>query len=62
MKYNEISGLASEELVKKVNEMSKELFEKRMKNGLGQVQNPLVIRSLRRDIAKLKTALRQKLS
>ncbi len=40
--------------------LSKELFEARMKNSLGQLANPLVIRHTRREIARLKTLLNRK--
>lgn len=60
MKYADISGLSQSELVNKTKELRQEMFEARMKNALGQLANPMVIRSTRRDIARLQTALRAK--
>jgi len=61
MKYSEIKGFSVEELNKKVKEMRLDLFESRMKGTMGQLNNPLVIRKIRRDIARFKTALSAKL-
>jgi large subunit ribosomal protein L29 len=62
MKYPGVSGLTIEELRKKTTELRGELFEARMKNQMGQLNNPIQVRNLRRDIARLQTALSQKLS
>lgn len=56
MKYSDISGLSEKELNKKATELRKDIFEARMKNSLGQLANPMTIRELRRDIARMKTA------
>lgn len=61
MKYADISGLSEKELVKKSNELRKQIFESKMKNTLGQLPNPMTIRVMRRDVARLKTALTAKL-
>ena len=58
MKYSDISGLAPIELLKKKNELSGQLFEARMKNSLGQLGNPMAIRHIRRDVARINTALK----
>ena len=60
MKYADISGLSEKELAKKKKGMRQELFEARMKNAMGQLTNPMSIRVLRRDIARLNTALSAK--
>lgn len=60
MKYADIAGLAEKELVKRIKELRKEVFEARMKNALGQLANPMTIRWARRDIARLQTALSAK--
>lgn len=62
MKFAEITGLSEKELKKKSLELRQQLFEARMKNALGQLANPMVIRQARRDIARLQTALRVKAS
>lgn len=60
MKFAEIAGLSEKELKKKTTELRKQMFEARMKNALGQMANPMVIREARRNIARLQTALRMK--
>jgi large subunit ribosomal protein L29 len=62
MKYAEISGLSEKELVKKANELRGQMFEARMKNALGQLANPMTIRVMRRDIARLQMAIHRKSS
>lgn len=60
MKYKNIKNLDHSEILKKITECSHELFQLKMKKKLNQVNNPLKIRTLRRDIARLKTALSQR--
>lgn len=60
MNYADISGLSETELRKKSNELRAKMFEATMKNALGQLQNPMEIRSMRRDVARLQTALAAK--
>lgn len=62
MKYSEIKDLTVDELQKRQKNMREELFELKMKHSLGQVSNPLQIRYVRRDIARIKSALNAKLS
>ena len=62
MDFKEVKGMSVDELKKKQREVRNNLFELRMKNKLGQVANPLQIRHVRRDLARLKTALSQKLA
>lgn len=57
MKYNEIKDMSVAELKKKRGVLSDQLFEVRMKNSIGQLTNPLVIRQLRKDIARINTAI-----
>lgn len=61
MKYEEIKDLTSAELRKRIVSIREELFEARMKHSLGQLANPLDIRSKRKDMARLNTALQTKL-
>lgn len=60
MKYTDIKEMGTDELVKKRKEIVEGLFQARMKNHLGQLGNPLEIRQLRRDRARIETALTQK--
>jgi large subunit ribosomal protein L29 len=57
MKFNEIKDMSLTELKKKRSVLSEQLFEIKMKNSIGQLSNPMTIRQLRRDIAKINTAI-----
>jgi large subunit ribosomal protein L29 len=62
MKSNvqEMRDLSKEELTTKAAELKKELFNLRFQQAMGQIENPMRLRTLRRDIAKTKTILREK--
>lgn len=62
MKFTEVKDLSVTELKKKRAALSEELFQARIKNSIGQLSNPLVIRGLRRDIAKINTAIVKKVA
>lgn len=62
MKFSEIKDLTVDELRKKEVAQREEYFMLKMKNPLGQIANPLSIRMARKNIAKLKTAINQKLA
>ncbi len=62
MKFSDIKDLTVEELRKRDKALSVELFETKMKHSLGQVSNPLKIREIRRDLARVKTATSSKLA
>lgn len=57
MKYADIKDLTVVELKKKRTALSQELFEARTKNSIGQMANPIEIRNLRKDIARINTAI-----
>jgi large subunit ribosomal protein L29 len=52
--------LSQEELATKAVELKKELFNLRFQQAMGQIENPMRLRTLRKDIAKTKTILREK--
>ncbi|MFB3817896.1 MAG: 50S ribosomal protein L29 [Candidatus Methylomirabilales bacterium] len=58
MKYSEVKDLTAEELGQKEAALREELFKLRLRQATAQVENPMRIRRLRRDIARLKTAQR----
>ena len=60
MKTNEIRKLSSEEINKKIAESKEELFNLRMKQATGSLENPSRIRELRKTVARLKTILRER--
>jgi len=58
MKYKELKDLTAEELRQKAAELGEELFKLRLRQASSQVENPMRIRQLRRDIARIRTAER----
>jgi len=58
MKYKELKDLTAEELRQKAAEFGEELFKLRLRQASSQVENPMRIRQLRRDIARIRTAER----
>ncbi len=64
MKVNEIlkelRTLSTEELNSKIEESKKELFDLRLKNSTGSLEQPSKIRELRKNIARMKTILAEK--
>ena len=60
MKTNEIRKLSTEELNKKIAESKEELFNLRMKQATGSLENPSRIRELRKTVARIKTILRER--
>lgn len=60
MKYSELKDLALGDLVAKKKALGAEMFTVKMKNSIGQAQNPLIIRTLRRDIARINSLITSK--
>lgn len=60
MKANEICKMSSEDLNNKVNELKNELFNLRFRLATGQLDNPSSIKSVKRDIARVKTIIRER--
>jgi large subunit ribosomal protein L29 len=56
----ELRDLSSDELQTKSTDLKKELFNLRFQQAMGQIENPMRLRTLRRDIAKTKTVLKEK--
>lgn len=52
---HQFHNLTDTEARQKEQEMAEELFRLRMRKSTGQLENPMNIRHLRRDIARLKT-------
>jgi large subunit ribosomal protein L29 len=59
MKISEIRELSSAELNEKLEESKKELFNLRFQLAINQLENPMRVRAVRKDIAKIKTVLRE---
>ena len=59
MKANEVRKMSSAELESKLKDMKKDLFQLRLKHASNQLDNPVKIAELKRDIARVKTILRE---
>ena len=59
MKASELLTLNKAELESKARELKEELFNLRFQLATGQLQNTMVIKGVKRDIARVLTALRQ---
>jgi large subunit ribosomal protein L29 len=60
MKADKVREMSSDELTAKERELSEQLFKLRFQKSIGQLDNALKIRETRRDIARVKTTLRQR--
>ena len=56
----EIRGLSIEKLQEKLQELKKDLFMLRMQHATNQLDNPLRIAAVKKDIARIKTIIREK--
>jgi len=60
VKADKVREMSADELRTKERELQEQLFRLRFQKSLGQLDNGLKIRETRRDIARVKTVLRQK--
>ena len=60
MKATEIRNMTTEELEAKVAELKKDLFFLRMQHATNQLDNPVKISTVKKDIARIKTIIREK--
>jgi large subunit ribosomal protein L29 len=60
MKAAELRDLAASDLAAKGRELRDQLWNARMKKATGQLENTALLRTLRRDIARVETVLREK--
>ena len=59
MKANEIRNLSAAELDSKLADLKKDLFMLRMQHATNQLDNPLRIADVKKDIARIKTIIRE---
>ena len=60
MKADEIRGLADTEVTTRIGELEEERFRLQFRSGTETLEEPLRLRSIRRDIARLQTVLRER--
>ena len=60
MKATEVRAMTVEQLNEKLDSLKKDLFFLRMQHATNQLDNPLKIAETKRDIARVKTVIREK--
>jgi large subunit ribosomal protein L29 len=60
MKVAEVRDLAVDDLRQRVKELDDQLFRLRIQKSMGQLETPVKLRLVRRDLAKIKTVLRER--
>jgi large subunit ribosomal protein L29 len=60
VKIKEIRDLGIDELVQKNKELIEELFKLRLRHTSGQLESPALMRSVRKNIARINTVLRER--
>jgi len=60
MKAKELKALSAEKLAEKLQELKKDLFMLRMQHATNQLDNPMQIAAVKKDIARIKTIIREK--
>lgn len=60
MKIQDIRDLSTQELKDKIKDLKEELFNLRFQNATNQLDNPGRIASVKKDIARVKTVLKEK--
>ncbi|MBI5328651.1 MAG: 50S ribosomal protein L29 [Deltaproteobacteria bacterium] len=60
MKAVEIREMILDDIKLKLNEISKELFNIRLQHAAGRLDNPMKISQLKKDMARIKTIIKEK--
>jgi large subunit ribosomal protein L29 len=60
MTGTEIRDMTDQEIRDRVEQLEEERFRLRFRSATQQLENPMLLRNLRRDIARLKTVLRER--
>lgn len=60
MKPDEIRALSDDEIYNQLDEAYEELLNLRVQHSVGQLPNPARMREVRRDVARIKTILRER--
>ena len=59
MKASEIIELSLDEMHRKVTDLKEELFNLRFQHEIGQLENPQKMKQTKRDIARIKTVIKE---
>ena len=59
MKANEVRKMSAAELETKLGDLKKDLFQLRLQHATNQLDNPVRIAQVKKDIARVKTLIRE---
>ncbi len=59
MKASDVRKMSAAELEAKLSDLKKDLFQLRLQNATNQLDNPMKIAQVKRDIARIKTIIRE---
>ena len=59
MKASEMRAMSIDELNKKLDDLKSELFNLRFQHAINQLENPMKIVEVKKDIARVKTTIRE---
>ncbi|RZD15161.1 MAG: 50S ribosomal protein L29 [Candidatus Acidulodesulfobacterium ferriphilum] len=60
MKYNELKAMNDDELLVKETDFRKEIFNLTVQKSIGSLENPKRIKTVKKDIARIKTILNER--
>jgi large subunit ribosomal protein L29 len=60
MKPQDVRDLTNDELQERIQELKEEQFRLRFRSATMQLENPKILMQIRRDIARIKTILRER--
>jgi large subunit ribosomal protein L29 len=60
VKIKEVKDLSTDELKQKGKNIVEELFKLRIRHSAGQLESPALMKNLRKDVARIKTMLRER--
>ena len=60
MKPSDVRDLTVDEITARIEQLQEELFRLRFRRATMELENPMLLRTIKRDIARLKTVLREK--
>ncbi len=60
MKATELRELTDDELINKQEELKDQLFKLKFQHALGQLENAMKLKNVKKDLARIKTILREK--
>lgn len=59
MKARELRELSEEELLNKEQELRDQLFKLKFQHALGQLENAMKLKNIKKDLARIKTLIRE---